>query len=83
MTCSVIRQAVQRDFMRHLGDGHLAIDLGSIARDTSPFNRDFAIVDGDQPVDVDVDLDWSRNVDRTRHTLICVDQVPRPHLATR
>lgn len=47
VTCGVIGQVVQCDFMRHFGDGHLAYDLGSIARSPSPFNRDFAIVDGD------------------------------------
>lgn len=47
--------------MRHFGDGHLACDFGSITRSPSPFNRDLAIVDGDQPVDVRPD--WSRNAD--------------------
>lgn len=58
MTCGVIGQAVQCDFMRYFGDGHLACDLGSIARSRSPFNEDFAVVDSDQPVDVHPD--WSR-----------------------
>lgn len=61
-TCSVIGQAVYCNFMRHFGDGHLARDLGSIARSPSPFNRDFAIVNGNQPVDVHPA--WSRNLDK-------------------
>ena len=50
VTCSVVGQAVQSDLMRYFGNCNIAFDLGSIACSPSPFNRDFAVVNGDQPV---------------------------------
>lgn len=57
LTCGIIGQAVYSDFMRHFGDGHFSSDLAPITCSPSPFNRDFAIVDGDQPRNVCIRTD--------------------------